>query len=140
MYQKLLWSLQQYKLTILSLQAFQPHKSPILTSQLHQAQRSTVNLMSHPNLIFTNKWEIQQLLFFLSFRYFRAILYKPDFQQCWIMFTHSNHTILQVILYKLCSRTYLWAFQPYTLANSIITVKFSSRDIPKFGVTSLSYL
>ena len=71
--------------------------------------------MSHPNLIFTNKWDIQHLLFFLSFRYFGAILYKPDFQQCWVMFTHSNHTILQVILYKLCSRTYLWAFQPYTL-------------------------
>ena len=49
------------------LWTFQPYKLPILTSQLHPTLRAIPNLVSHPHLIFRNKWDIKYFLFFLTF-------------------------------------------------------------------------
>ena len=89
----------------MSLQAIQPYKLPILTSQLHPAAY----------LIFRNKWEIQHFPFFLTCNYHWEILYKPHCEWCWVKFTHTGHVILQLIPYKLWSKILLWAFQPYEL-------------------------
>ena len=45
-----------------------------------------LNLVSHPNLIFTNKCRYSTSSIFLSFSYHGDILYKPHCQQCWVMF------------------------------------------------------
>ena len=73
--------------------------------------------MSHP---YTLSLEINEILniylFFLTFSYHWA-----NFEMNHIVSSielsspYAGHVILQLILYKLCSRTYLWAFQPYTL-------------------------
>ena len=108
---------------------------------LHQAQRSTAKFsVTCPNLIFTKKWDIQHLLFFLSFSYHRDILYKPHCQQCWVMFAHSNHAILAGNIFQVMQQNITMSFPTLYIANSNITVAFSSRDTPKFGVTPLSYL
>ena len=78
------------------LQAFQPHKLPILTSQLHPVQRATPKIVSHHYLIFRNKWNIKHFLFLLTFSYHWEILYKPHCQQCWVKFIHAGHVILQL--------------------------------------------
>ena len=57
-------------------------------------------------------WDIQHFLFFLTFSYHWEILYEPHCQQCGLKFTHAGHIILQLILYKLCSKMLLYAFQP----------------------------
>ena len=98
-----------------SLHAFQPHKLPILKSQLHPAWRATQNMVSHPYLIFRNKWDIKHFLFLLTFSYHWEILYEPHCQWCWVKFTHVGHVILQLILWKLWSKTLLQAFQPHKL-------------------------
>ena len=94
------------------LRTFQPHKLPILTSQLHPAWRATPKMVSHPYLIFRNKWDIQHFLFLLYFSYHWEILYEPHCQQCWVKFTHAGHVILQLILYKVWSKTLLQASNP----------------------------
>ena len=118
----------------MELQAFQPHKLPILTSQAkcHYKLSNPINcqfwhhscvwlkelpqnMVSHPYLIFRNKWDIKQFLFLLTFSYHWEILYEPHCQQCWVKFTHAGHVILQLIIYKLSSKTLLQAFQPYKL-------------------------
>ena len=106
-----------YKLSSKTLlQAFQPYKLPILTSQLHVwLKELPQNMVSHPYLIFRNKWDIKQFLFLLTFSYHWEILYEPHCQQCWVKFTHAGHVILQLIIYKLSSKTLLQAFQPYKL-------------------------
>ena len=127
-----------YELPILyiTVQAFQPHKLPILTSQAkcHYKLSNPINcqfwhhscvwlkelpqyMVSHPYLIFRNKWDIKQFLFLLTFSYHWEILYEPHCQQCWVKFTHAGHVILQLILYKLSSK----AFQPHKLPIHIAT-------------------
>ena len=97
------------------LQAFQPYKLPILTSQLHPAQRGTPKNGVAPYLIFRNQLHIEHFLFLLTFSYHWNILYEPHCQQCWVKFTHAGHVILQVILHKLWRKIFLQAFQPYKL-------------------------
>ena len=64
-----------YNLCIkMSLQIVQPYKLPILSSQLHSAVEIQPNLVSHPYLIFRNKWDINHFLFFLTFSYHCQIL------------------------------------------------------------------
>ena len=98
-----------------SLHAFQPHKLPILKSPLHPAWRATPNMVSHPYLIFRNKWDIKHFLFLLTFSFHWEISYELHCQWCWFKFTHAAHVILQLILWKLWSKTSLWAFQPHKL-------------------------
>ena len=120
--------------------AFQPYKLPILTSQLHLAQRATPNMVSHTHLIFRNTWDIKHFLFFLTFSYHWEILYEPHCQQCWVKFTHAGHIILQLILYKLWSKTLLWAFQLYKLPILTSQLHPAQRATHKYGVTPLPYL
>ena len=69
-------------------------------------------IVSHPYLIFRNKWNIKHFLFLLTFSYHWEVLYKPHCQLCWGKFIHAGHVILQLILYKLWSKILLQAFQP----------------------------
>ena len=118
-----IWAKRESGLTTVRLkrdppvQAFQPHKLPILTSQAkcHYKLSNPINcqfwhhscvwlkelpqyMVSHPYLIFRNKWDIKQFLFLLTFSYHWEILYEPHCQQCWVKFTHAGHVILQLIL------------------------------------------
>ena len=102
------------------LWAFQPFKLPILTSQFHPAWRAIPNLVSHPYLIFRNKWDIKHFLFFLTFS-------SP-------MLVLLSHVILQLILYKLWSKMLLWEFQPYKLPILTSQLHPAWRATPKFGV------
>ena len=122
------------------LWAFQPHKLPIMTSQLHPVQRDTHKMVSHHYLIFRNKWNIKHFLFLLTFSYHWETLYEPHFQWHWVKFTHAGHVILQLILYKLWSKILLQAFQPHKLL--ILTSQFPSawRANPKNSATPLPYL
>ena len=125
----------------MSLWAFQPYK-------LHNSDITVVSssmsypqiLVSHPYLIFRNKWDIQYFLFFLTFSYCWEILYEPHCQQCWVKFTHAGHVILQLILYMLWSKMSLWAFQPYKLPILTSQLCPAQWATPKFGITSLPYL
>ena len=78
--------------------------NPINFQLLHhsciQLEELPPNLVSHPHLIFRNKWDITYFLFFLTFSYHWQILYEPHCQCCWVKFTHAGHVILQLILYK----------------------------------------
>ena len=85
------------------------HHSCIQLEELPQ------DMVSHPYLIFRNKQDIKDFLVFLTFSYHWETLYKPHCQLCWVQFTHAGHVILQLILYKLWSKTLLQAFQPYKL-------------------------
>ena len=98
------------------------------------------NVVSHPYLIFRNKWDIQHFLFFLTFSYHWEILYEPHCQQCWVKFLHASHVILQLILYKLWRKMLLWAFQPYKLPILTSHLHLTWKATPKYGVTSLHYL
>ena len=49
-----------------------------------QLEELPPNMVSHPYLIFRNKWDIQHFLFFLTFSYHWQILYEPHCQQCWV--------------------------------------------------------
>ena len=91
------------------------HQSCIWLEELPQ------NMVSYAYLIFRNKWDIKHFLFLLTFSYHWEILYKPHCQQCWVKFAHAVHVILQLIHYKLWSKTLLHAFQPYKLP--IVTSK-----------------
>ena len=113
------------------LQAFQPHKLPIMTSQFHPVQRDTQKIVSHPYLIFRNKWDIKHFLFLLTFSYHWEILYEPHCQWCWVKFTHAGHVILQLILFKLWSKTLPWAFQPYKLPILTSQLHPVQRATPK---------
>ena len=110
------------------------HHSCIWLEELPQ------NMVSHPYLIFRNKWDIKHFLFLLTFSYHWEILYKPHCQQCWVKFTHAGHVILQLILYKLWSKTLLHAFQPYKLPILTSQLHLAWRATPKYGVTPLPYL
>ena len=68
------------------------HHSCIWLEELPQ------NMVSHPYLIFRNKWDIKHFLFLLTFSYHWEILYEPHCQQCWVKFTHAGHVILQLII------------------------------------------
>ena len=96
------------------------------------------NLVSHTYLIFRNMWDIQHFLFFLTFSYHWEILYEPHCQQCWVKFTHAGHVILQLILYKLWSKTLLWAFQPYKLPILTSQLHLAWRATP--NLVSHTYL
>ena len=63
------------------LQAFQPYKLPILTSQLCLAQRATPRYGVTPYLIFRNKQDIKCFLFLLTFSHHSETLYEPHCQQ-----------------------------------------------------------
>ena len=80
--------------------------------------------------------EILHFLFLLTFSYHWETLYEPHYQKCWVKFTHAGHVILQLILYKLWSKTLLQALQLLSIANSDITVASSSKSYPeKWHVT-----
>ena len=97
------------------LRASEPHKLPILTSQSVWLKEVPQDMVSHPSLMFTNKQDIRHFLFLLTFSYHWETLYEPHCQQCWVQFTDAGHVILQLILYKLWSKTLLWAFEPHKL-------------------------
>ena len=101
------------------------HHSCIWLEELPQ------DMVSHPYLIFRNKWHIKHFLFFLTFSYHWEILYEPHCQQFWVKFAHAGHAILQLILYKLWSKMSLQAFQPYIISNSDITVVSGAKSYPK---------
>ena len=122
------------------LQDFQPYKLPILTSQLHPAWRVTPRYGVTPYLIFNNKQDIKDFLVFLTFSYHWETIYKPHCQQCWVQFTHAGHVILQLILYKLWSKTLLQDFQPYKLPILTSQLHPAWRTTPWYGVTPLPYL
>ena len=92
-------------------------------------------MVSHPYLIFRNKWDIKHFLFFLTFSYHWQILYEPHCQQCSAQFTHASHVTLQLILYKLWSKTSLQAFQPYKLPILTSQLHPAQRATNKYGVT-----
>ena len=96
------------------LWAFQSHKLPILTSQLHLGLKSYPKVwMSYPYFIIRNKEDIKHFPFILTLSYHWETLFKPHYQWwCWVKFTHAGHVILQLILYKLWSKTSLQAVQP----------------------------
>ena len=98
------------------------------------------HLVSHPYLIFTNKWDIQHFLFFLTFSCQWEILFETHSQQCWDKLTHAGHVILQLILYNLWSKTLLQAFQLYKLPILTSQLHQAWRATPTFGVISLLYL
>ena len=104
------------------------------------SKRYPQKIVSHPYLIFRNKWDIKHFLFLLTFSYHWEVLYKPHCQWCWVKFIHAGHVILQLILYKLWSKTLLQAFQPHKLL--ILTSQFhpARRATPKISVTPLPYL
>ena len=68
------------------------HHSCIWLEELPQ------NMVSHPYLIFRNKWDIKHFLFLLTFSYHWEILYETHCWQCWVKFTHAGHVILQLII------------------------------------------
>ena len=110
------------------------HHSYIWLNRLPQ------NMVSHPYLIFRNKWDIKHFLFFLNFSYHCKMLYEPHCQWCWVKFTHAGHVILQLILYKLWSKMSLRAFQPYKLPILTSQLHLAQRATPKYGVIPLPYL
>ena len=98
-------------------------------------------MVSHPYLIFRNMQEILHFLFLLTFSYHWETLYEPHCQQCWVKFSHASHVILQLILYKLWSKTLTTSFPTPSIANSDITVMSNWKSYPKkWSHTSYSYL
>ena len=89
------------------------------------------NMVSHPYHIFRNKWDIKHFLFLLPFSYHWGILYEPHCQWCWVKFTNAGHVILQLILWKLRSKTSLHAVLPHKLPIHDITVLSGSKSYPK---------
>ena len=55
-----------------------------------------------------------------------------------VEFIHADHVILQLILYKLWSKTLLWAFQPHELLIMRSQLHPAQRDTPK--IVSQYYL
>ena len=103
-----------------------------------QLKEISQKIVSHHYLIFRNQLDIKHFLFLLTFSYHWEILYEPPCQLCWVNFTHAGHVILQLILYKLWSKTLLQAFQPHKLANYDITVASSSKTYPKNSCHTLT--
>ena len=123
-----------------SLQALQPYKLPIQTSQLHPAEQIPPNLVPHPYLIFRNRWDIQHIVFLLTSSYHWEILYKPHSQQCWVKaYTcwscHFVANTLQVI-----QKNVTTSFLTLYISNSNFTVVSGLRATPKFYVTPLPNL
>ena len=54
--------------------------------------------------------------------------------------THACHVILQLILYKLLSKTLLQAFLPHKLPILTSQLHPACRATPRYGVTPLPYL
>ena len=72
------------------------------------------------------KWDPPVLIF----SYHWETLHEPHCEQCWVKLTHASHVILQLILYKLWSKTLLansdshtkkfyYIYHCYKLSNSI---------------------
>ena len=74
--------------------------------------------------------------------------YEPYCQQYWVKFTHAGHVILQLTLYKLCSKhcsdlskSINWQFFHYKLSNPKnhqfwhLNVHQAQRSTTKFSVT-----
>ena len=85
-------------------------------------------MVSHPYLILRNKWDIKHFLFLLTFSYHWEILYEPHCQQCWVKFTHAGHVILQLILYKLWSKTLLMAHLIFDSRNVKLPFRCTGRS------------
>ena len=122
------------------LRAFEPincqfwHHSHVWLKEVSQ------DMVSHPYLMFTNKQDIKHFLYLLTFIYHWETSYEPHCQQCWVQFTDAGHVILQLILYKLWSKTLLWAFEPHKLPILTSQSCLAQRGIPRYGVTPLPYL
>ena len=104
------------------------------------SKRYPQKIVSHYYLIFRNKWDIEHFLYLANFSYHREILYKPLCQLCWVKFTHADHVILQLKLYKLWSKTLLQAFKPHKLPILTSQLHPAQWATPKNSVTPLPYL
>ena len=118
-----------------------------------QLEELPCKMVSHSYLIFRNKWE-------LTFSYHWETLYEPHCLQCWVNYTHAghvllyethsrvcwvkyihaSHVILQLILYKLWSKTLLQAFWPHQLPILTSQLHPAQRATLRNGVKPLPHL
>ena len=124
-----------------NVETFEPHK--FANDITHLVKEVPQDMVSHPNLMFTNKQDIKHFLFLLTFSYHWETSYEPHCttgKQCCVKFTNAGHVILQLILYKLWSKTLLWAFEPHKLPILTSQLHLAWRGTPRYGVTPLPYL
>ena len=63
------------------------------------------NFVAHTYLIFRNQKDIQHFLYFPNFHLpLGNFIWTHIVSRVQLMFTHAGHVILQLILYKLCSK------------------------------------
>ena len=116
------------------LYAFQPIDCLFWHHSCIRHKELPPNLVSNAYLIIRHMWDIQHIIFFLTFSFHWKIFIKPYCMWAWVKFTYAGHVILQPILYQLCCKTLLLAFQPYKLWI-LASQLHSAKEIPPNLVT-----